>query len=167
MPIYEYYCKRCNTVYQFFARTVNVEKIPKCPRCKRPKLERIMSGFATISGAKDQGDLEMNMPDIDESKMEKAMSMLERKMDKLDEDDPRQAASLMRELTNATGLEMGDNMEEALSRLEKGEDPEKIEREMGDLLEGEGQLFKKTRKGKKQSTRKSRPNYDDTLYELE
>jgi len=66
-----------------------------------------MSGFATISGAKDQGDLEMNMPDIDESKMEKAMSMLERKMDKLDEDDPRQAASLMRELTNATGTENG------------------------------------------------------------
>ena len=89
-----------------------------------------MSGFATISNTNDEAATGMDMPDIDESKMQKAMSMLEKNMDKIDEDDPRQAAKLMRDLTSATGLQMGDSLEEALSRLEKGEDPEKIEQEM-------------------------------------
>ena len=61
-----------------------------------------MSGFATISNTNDEAATGMDMPDIDESKMQKAMSMLEKNMDKIDEDDPRQAAKLMRDLTSAT-----------------------------------------------------------------
>ena len=167
MPIYEYYCKKCNTIYEFFSRTINTDTIPKCPTCQRPELERIMSGFATISDSSDGAESAMDMPDIDESKMQKAMSMLEKNMDKIDEDDPRQAARLMRDLTSATGLEMGDSMEEALSRLEKGEDPEKIEQEMGDLLEGDDQLFKKSNKTRKKKASRPKPKKDETLYELE
>ncbi len=126
-----------------------------------------MSGFATISNTNDEAEASMEMPDIDESKMQKAMSMLEKNMDKIDEDDPRQAAKLMRDLTSATGLEMGDSMEEALSRLEKGEDPEKIEQEMGDLLEGDDQLFKKSNKARKKKASTPKPKKDETLYELE
>ncbi len=126
-----------------------------------------MSGFATISNTNDEAATGMDMPDIDESKMQKAMSMLEKNMDKIDEDDPRQAAKLMRDLTSATGLEMGDSMEEALSRLEKGEDPEKIEQEMGDLLEGDDQLFKKSNKTRRKKASTPKPKKDETLYELE
>ena len=125
-----------------------------------------MSGFGTISNTNDEDATGMDMPDIDESKMQKAMSMLEKNMDKIDEDDPRQAAKLMRDLTSATGLEMGDSMEEALSRLEKGEDPEKIEQEMGDLLEGDDQLFKKSHKARKKKASTPKPKKDETLYEL-
>lgn len=166
MPIYEFFCKKCSTVYQFYSRTVNTEKVPRCPKCRRPKLNRILSGFATLSSGQDS-DRSQDFPDIDESKLEKAMSMLEKNMDKIDEDDPRQAAKLMRDLTSATGLEMGDGMEEALGRIEKGEDPEKIEREMGDLLEGDDQLFKKPKKGSLRSGSKKRITRDDTLYELD
>jgi len=126
-----------------------------------------MSGFATMSDSSDEAEASMEMPDIDESKMQKAMSMLEKNMDKIDEDDPRQAAKLIRDLTSATGLEMGDSMEEALSRLEKGEDPEKIEQEMGDLLEGDDQLFKKSNKARKKKASTPKPKKDETLYELE
>lgn len=167
MPIYEYYCIKCNTIFQFFSRTINTDTIPKCPACKRPKLERIMSGFATISESSDEAETGTDLPDIDESKMHKAMSMLEKHMDKIDEDDPRQAARLMRDLTSSTGLQMGDSMEEALSRLEKGEDPEKIEQEMGDLLEGDDQLFKKSNKAKTKKASTPKPKKDDTLYDLE
>lgn len=37
----------------------------------------------------------------------------------------------------AMGLNLGSGMEEALNRMERGEDPEKIEEEMEDLLEQE------------------------------
>ena len=60
---------------------------------------------------------------------------------------------------------MGEGMQEALERLERGEDPEKIEAEMGDLLDEESFSFeaKKKKSGKKT---KAQPDVDETLYEL-
>jgi len=163
MPIYEFYCKKCNTIYSFFSKSVNTDKIPFCPRCKTTKLKRQMSVFSTISGRSDESEDEM--PPIDEAKMEKAMEMLSREADKIDEDDPRQAATLMRKLSEATGLNLSSGMEEALSRLEMGEDPDKIEEEMGDLLESEDPFILAS-KGKK-GTRRSKPQVDEKLYDLD
>ncbi|MBN2438354.1 MAG: zinc ribbon domain-containing protein [Deltaproteobacteria bacterium] len=162
MPIYEFYCEPCNTVFSFFSRGVNTAKIPGCPRCRRP-LKRQMSIFAKGSRGKEEpaGD---DMPPIDEAKMEKAMAMLAGEAEKINEDDPRHAAQLMRKLTDATGLSLGSGMEEALSRLEKGEDPDKIEAEMGDLLAGE-EPFLVGGKGKK-GGRRPKPLVDETLYDL-
>lgn len=163
MPIYEFYCYKCNTVYNFFSKTINTEKIPFCPKCKKVKLKRQMSIFARISGKREDSG-EEDIPPFDEAKMEKAMSMLASEMDKINEDDPRQAATLMRKLSDVAGLNLGPGMEEALSRMERGEDPEKIEEEMGDILEEEEPFLfgEKSRKGKK----KAAPRVDETLYEL-
>ncbi len=163
MPIYEFYCEKCNTLFSFFSRSVNTTKVPDCPKCGR-KLERKMSLFAKVRRGGGEEPAEDGMPPIDESKMEKAMAMLAGEAEKLNEDDPRQAAQLMRKLTDATGMNLGAGMEEALSRLEKGEDPEQIEAEMGDLLEGE-EPFVMGEKGQK-GRRKPKPRVDETLYDL-
>ena len=126
MPIYEFYCRRCNTIYSFFSKTINTDKVPNCPKCKKVKLKRQMSIFSRGSGSKDEAADE-GMPAIDEAKMEKAVAMLASEADKINEDDPRQAAMLMRKLSDATGMNLGPGMEEALSRMERGEDPEKID----------------------------------------
>ena len=84
--------------------------------------------------------------------------------DRIDENDPRQAVSMMRKLSDATGLNLSSGMEEALSRIEHGEDPEKIEEEMGDILENEDPFSLESRGGK--GKRRSRPSVDETLYEL-
>ncbi|MCD6569369.1 MAG: zinc ribbon domain-containing protein [Deltaproteobacteria bacterium] len=164
MPIYEFYCERCNTIYNFFSRSVNTDKVPNCPKCNNAKLQRRMSVFATISNKKDDSSTDDNIPPIDEAKMEKAMAMLASEADKIKEDDPRQAAKLMRKLTNATGLNLGQGMEEALSRMEHGENPDEIEAQMGDLLAEEDPfvLQPKARTG----SRKPKPKVDETLYEL-
>ena len=82
----------------------------------------------------------------------------------INEDDPRQAAQLMRKLSEATGLQMGAGMEEALSRMERGEDPDKIEEEMGDLLEGEEPFIMEAKS--KAGRSKHKPKVDETLYDL-
>ena len=163
MPIYEFYCHKCNTVYSFYSKTVNTEKIPNCPKCKRIKLKRQMSIFARVSGGKEEAATD-DMPPIDEAKMEKAMAMLAGEADKMNEDDPRQAAMLMRKLSDATGLQSGDGNGRGPEPHGKGEDPEKIEQEMGDLLEGEEPFMfgPKARKG----SRKPAPRIDETLYDL-
>jgi len=164
MPIYEFYCQTCNTIYKFFSRTVNTEKIPNCPKCEGVKLERRPSTFAAISAGQSKEEDDSGLPPVDESKMEQAMSMLAREAEGMDEDDPRQAAALMRKLTEATGLKMGPGMEEAMRRLERGEDPDQIEEEMGDLLEEEEPFVmeEKARAGRP----KPAPKTDDTLYDL-
>jgi putative FmdB family regulatory protein len=162
MPIYEFYCPECHMVFNFFSRTINTEKIPPCPKCNRSKLERQMSSFAVLRGGKE--DQEDGLPDIDESKLEKAMTALASEAERINEDDPKQAAQLMRKLTHMTGLELGTGMEEALRRMEAGEDPEQIEAEMGDLLEEEDPLLFQGQK--KSTSRKMEPRRDEKLYEL-
>lgn len=162
MPIYEFYCPPCHMVFNFYSRTINTDKIPPCPKCGRAKLERQMSSFAVLRGQKE--DQENGLPDIDESKLEKAMGALASEAERINEDDPRQAAQLMRKLTDMTGLELGSGMEEALRRMEAGEDPEQIEAEMGDLLEDEDPLI--PQKQRKSGGRKLPPRKDETLYEL-
>lgn len=164
MPIYEFYCIDCNTIFNFFTKTVNTTKKPKCPKCKTKTLSRQMSTFAVPGKAKEDSEME-DLP-FDETKMEQAMNVLAGEADKINEDDPRQAAQLMRKLTDMTGMQLGSGMEEALGRMERGEDPDKIEQEMGDLLEGEDPFIFPGKKGAGLKTKRSVPLRDKTLYDL-
>lgn len=164
MPIYEFHCADCNTIYRFLSRTVNTERVPLCPGCRKATLTRMVSLFATTTGRKGEESPGSEMPDIDEAKLEKAMAMLAGEADRINEDDPRQAARLMRKLTDATGISLGAGMEEMMSRMERGEDPERIEAEMGDVLE-QDEPFSIERKGSK-AGKKHAPKVDETLYEL-
>ncbi|HEY6009807.1 MAG TPA: zinc ribbon domain-containing protein, partial [Geobacteraceae bacterium] len=69
-----------------------------------------------------------------------------------------------RRLVEASGMTPGGGIEEALGRLEAGEDPASVEAELGDLLDGE-ELFSGggLRKLKRKFTPPAR---DDTLYLL-
>ncbi|MDQ7838792.1 MAG: zinc ribbon domain-containing protein [Thermodesulfobacteriota bacterium] len=162
MPIYEFYCADCNTIFNFFSSRVNTEKRPMCPKCGSGPLDRLMSRFAVLKGAKAEDDV--GMPDLDESKLEKAMSVLEREAENLNEDDPRQGAKLMRKLCDMTGLDLGSGMEEALKRMEAGEDPEQIEKEMGDILDG-GDFLDISSKATP-AAKKRPPVHDENLYYL-
>lgn len=162
MPIYEFYCPDCNTLFNFFSRSVNTQKRPLCPRCGKVKLTRQMSPFAVTGRAREADDGD-DLP-IDEHKMEQAMQTLAREADRINEDDPRQAAALMRKLSSMTGMELGAGMDEAIRRMERGEDPEAVEAEMGDLLENEDPFVMPARKGRGGTRRP--PARDETLYDL-
>ncbi|MFW5908036.1 MAG: FmdB family zinc ribbon protein, partial [Desulfosalsimonas sp.] len=138
MPIYEFYCENCHTVYSFFSRSINTTKIPACPKCDNSALKRRMSMFAVTGRASEEDDGDLP---FESEKMERTMQMLESEAGSINEDDPVQAARLMRKLGDMTGLEFGAGMQEALRRMEKGEDPEQIEAEMGDVLENEEPFF--------------------------
>jgi hypothetical protein len=148
----------------FFPEPSTHPKRPQCPKCKTRTLQRQMSAFAFTGKAKESGD-DDDLP-FDEAKMEKAMQMLAGEADRINEDDPRQAANLMRKLTDMTGMELGAGMEEALQRMERGEDPEQVEAEMGDLLEGEDPFVLPEKKGRGGAIARRAPLRDETLYDL-
>lgn len=164
MPIYEFYCSRCHKLFNFLARRPGVTKEPACPQCQG-NLHKQISIFAHIGQASEGGDDPLAGMNIDESKIEGALASLASAAENVNEDDPKQMAQLMRQFSQKTGMNLGDGMEEALCRMESGEDPDKIEQEMGDILEQEdpfamAQTIRRT-------ALQQPPAEDDTLYELE
>ncbi len=166
VPIYEFYCGHCHRIFNFLSRTIDTSKRPDCPRCGRPKLERRVSRFAISRGQSKPPEADSPGPDVDEAAMERAMEQLAGEAEGMDEDDPRQMARVMRKLYETSGMKLGDRMEEAMRRLEAGEDPEKIEEEMGDLLDEDAPLAEEGG-GLRGLARKLRPPaVDETLYDL-
>ena len=61
-------------------------------------------------------------------------------------------------------LEMGPKMEEMLSKLEAGADPDSLEEEMGDLDETDDSFDDFFRLKKKAAALRKRPRVDEELY---
>ena len=162
MPIYEFYCADCHTLFNFFSPTIDTTTRPQCPRCKRPDLERRPARFATL---KHQGDEEPDpLGDLNEERLASVMDSMMGELGAIDEnEDPRQLAGLFRRFGEASGLELGPRMEEMMSRLEAGEDPDHLEEEMGDDLDDDSleEFFRLRKQGWKP---RRQPALDDTLY---
>ncbi len=166
MPIYEFYCSDCHMLFNFYSGSINTDKRPVCPRCNKVELERRMSLFSTLRRRQDEEDEDNPFPEMDEQKLERAMGHLAREAEGMDEEDPKQAAQLMRKLSDMTGLELGPGFQEALRRMEAGEDPEQVEAEMGDILEQEDPFELKKKGGSTMLRHMLAPRVDDNLYEL-
>ena len=165
MPIYEFYCGDCHRVYSFLSRAVDTRKRPSCPRCGRPELARRVSAFA-ISKGREAPTRGGEASEPGDERLQQAMESLAADAEGMNEDDPRQAGRVMRRLFDAAGMPMGAGMEEALRRMEAGEDPEKIETEMGDVFE-EDPCAAEVNKGLGGLRRKLHPpTVDPGLYEM-
>ena len=141
MPIYEFACPNCRRIFNFLSKRLNPGRSPTCPKCGNKKMAKQMSRFAMTKGLKepaakgdDAGD-EGPGPDFDDPRIQRAMSELERDMEHLDENNPKHMAHMMRKMKDILPAgAVPKELDVAIKRLEAGEDPEKIEQDMGDLL---------------------------------
>jgi putative FmdB family regulatory protein len=171
MPIYEFYCGGCHRIYSFLSRSINTQGRPECPRCRQPIATRLVSSFAVSKGRKEESAAggEGDMPDIDEAKLMRLMEEMGPEAENISEEDPRQAAHMMRRLFDATGMPISAGMEEAMRRMEAGEDPEKVEQDLGDVLEEDPFTAGQAPAGKASGRGLRRllpPTVDPTLYEM-
>ena len=142
MPIYEFACPKCRVIFSFLSKRANPDRLPVCPKCGNKKMSKQMSGFAMLRGAKEPaaatgGDDEGGPPgpDMDDPRVLRAMSEMERDMEHMDENNPKHMARMMRKMKDLMPPgTMPKEMDIAIKRLEAGEDPEKIEADMGDVL---------------------------------
>ena len=141
MPIYEYACPKCRVIFSFLSKRMNPDRLPVCPKCGNKKMAKQISQFAmsrglkeSAAGAGSEGGDE-TMPDMDDPRVERAMMDLERDMEHMDENNPRHMAHMLRKMKEIMPPgTMPKELDVAIKRLEAGEDPEKIEEEMGDVL---------------------------------
>jgi hypothetical protein len=85
----------------------------------------------------------------------------------MNEDDPQAMARMMRKLMETTGMRMGAGMEEAIRRMEAGEDPDKVEEDMGPLLDSEDPFSPSENPLRALQRRlQEAPNVDPQLYDM-
>ena len=134
MPIYEFLCSRCNRIYSFHSFRVDTDKVPMCPRCGAQDLNRVPSRFSAVRAAPATsagGD------DAADDRVEREMMRFASELEGMDENNPREMARAVRRMTEIAGEPVTPAMEEMIRRLEAGEDPERIDEELGDALDDE------------------------------
>lgn len=141
MPIYEFACPKCCRIFSFLSKRVNPDRLPQCPKCGNQKLKKEISRFAMTKGLKEPAAAPIGeddgppMPDLDDPRIERAMLEMERDLEHLDENNPKHMAHMMKKMKDLMPPgTMPKEMDIAIKRLEAGEDPEKIEADMGDVL---------------------------------
>jgi putative FmdB family regulatory protein len=141
MPIYEFACANCRKIFSFLSKRLNPDHQPVCPKCGNKKMVKQISRFAAMrrlaepaTKGESAGD-EGPMPDFDDPRMAGAMAELERDLEHLDENNPKHMAQMIRKMKDLMPPgSVPKELDIAIKRLEAGEDPEKIEADMGDVL---------------------------------
>ena len=123
MPIYEYRCQECNRRVTVFWRSFSEAETGNatCPHCQGTRLARLVSRVRVVRSEESRLD---NMSDFGD-------------LPDIDENDPKAMGHWMRKMSAEIGEDLGPEFDEVVGRLEAGEDPEKIEESMPDLL-GDG-----------------------------
>ena len=141
MPIYEFACPKCRKIFSFLSKRMNPDRLPVCPKCGNKKMSKQVSRFATTRGLKEPAarteaeDGGPPLPDMDDPRVERAMMEMERDLEHLDENNPKHMAHMMRKMKDLMPPgSVPKELDVAIKRLEAGEDPEKIEEDMGELL---------------------------------
>jgi len=139
MPIYEFACPHCRKIYSFLSKRLQPAGPPTCPKCGQRKMIKQLSSFAMPRGVAEPSSApeagQDPMPDLDDPRVARVMSEMERDMAHLDENNPRHMAHMMKKMKDLMPAgAVPKEFDVAIKRLESGEDPEKIEADMGDLL---------------------------------
>ncbi|MFZ0826969.1 MAG: zinc ribbon domain-containing protein [Verrucomicrobiia bacterium] len=141
MPIYEFACPQCRRIFSFLAKRLNPGRLPVCPKCGNQKMSKQISRFALSKGLKAPaagGELSGDgppLPDFDDPRVGRAMMEMERDLAHLDENNPRHMAHMMNKMKDLMPPgSVPKELDTAIKRLEAGEDPEKIEADLGEAL---------------------------------
>jgi putative FmdB family regulatory protein len=125
MPLYDYTCQNCHQRFDVFMPFSEYGTRPIiCPHCKSQSVRR---GIPRVRVAKSE---DSRMDDLSSDFSDpSALAGLE--------NDPQAMGRMMRKMGKEMGEEMPPEFGEVVDRLEKGQSPEDIEKELPDLGGGE------------------------------
>jgi len=122
MPIYRYRCQKCTKRFEVFLsyQEYGVKTI-LCPHCNSDNVRRRIERVRVAKSEESRLDSLTDTSDLEGL-----------------ENDPRALGKMMRKMSNEMGEEIGPEFNEVVDRLEAGQSPEDIEKEIPDLGEGMG-----------------------------
>ena len=107
MPIYEYRCRQCKKVSAILVRSAS--RKPACKHCGSESVDKIISSFAVVRGL-NRG-------------LEDDYDNMQRKLEGVDQDNPRSLAKLARKMQAEGGEDRGPEFNTMVERMEGGEMP--------------------------------------------
>ena len=114
MPNYSYTCLDCKKRFSLFLSYQEYEKAqPACPACGSKNITRRLGRVRFARSEESRLDAL-----ADPTKLAGI------------EDDPRAVANLMKQMSSELGEDPGEEFHEVVDRLEKGQSPEEIERDL-------------------------------------
>lgn len=117
MPKYEYRCRNCKRKFEVYLTfTEYGTKTVQCRFCHSSQVDRLIS--------------RVRFARSNESRLESLADPSN--LDGLDE-DPRSLGRMMRTMKDEVGEEMPPEFDEVVDRLEKGQSPDEIEKELPEL----------------------------------
>ncbi|MDZ7843203.1 MAG: zinc ribbon domain-containing protein [Anaerolineales bacterium] len=117
MPAYDFQCQQCNHLFEIFKTYQEYDPSQvSCPLCSSDQAQRVIKPVRIARS--------------EESRLD---SLADPQQLAGIEDDPRALGKMMRRMSSELGEEMGPEFDEVVDRLEKGQDPEDIEKELPDL----------------------------------
>jgi putative FmdB family regulatory protein len=118
MPTYDYRCLDCRKRVSLVQSYSEYGKSPVvCPHCGSANLKRRIGRVRVMRSEDSRLD---SLADPDD-------------WGDVDENDPRSIARAMRRMGDEMGEDLPDEFDDVVDRLEAGEDPEAIEKDMPDL----------------------------------
>jgi putative FmdB family regulatory protein len=151
MPIYEYRCPDCGRKVSLFFRTVSAATAgaatAACPHCQGQRLQRLVSRVSYIR-AGNLGDnpnvggvtTAEDLQDEDAyGSYDSDPDGFKQMLDGVDENDPRSVARWARDMQRQTGEDLGPEFDSALTRIESGEDPDRVMDEMEPAMSGDAE----------------------------
>ena len=128
MPSYEFRCLDCGKLFEVFMSYADYgTKEVHCSHCTSAKVRRKI-GRIRIAKSEDSRLDDLASDFGDPSALEGL------------EEDPQALGRMMRKMSREMGEDLGPEFEEVVDRLEKGQSPEEIEKELPDLGLDDGPL---------------------------
>lgn len=116
MPTYDYRCQHCLRKFSLILSYEEYDTASvQCPHCGSKEVSRKIGRIRVARSEESRLD---SFPDTDITSMDK---------------DPQSLGRMMRKMSQEVGDTMPPEFNEVVGRLERGESPEAIEREMPDL----------------------------------
>ena len=106
MPIYEFRCRDCRRKVTVLTLRVTASVDPACEHCGSRNLDRLMSRFALVRSEDRR---------LDDLADDAALGGV-------DESDPKSVARWMRKMGDELGPDAGEDFDELVDDIERGED---------------------------------------------
>ncbi len=123
MPLYDYYCLNCQKRFDVFMSYAEYGSKPvSCPHCRSKNVRRRLPRIRVAKS--EESRLDSLAGDFSDPSALEGL-----------ENDPRAMGRMMRKMGREMGEDMPPEFDDVVDRLEKGQSPEDIEKELPDLGE--------------------------------
>lgn len=130
MPVYEFLCEDCKTVFNFYSSSIDTDTVPCCPRCTSGKMKRQFSVFST------QGKGE----EYSEKVLCKAFETL---IDSVEEEKAENLAGKLMQFAENSGVDFKQNVDDDIKKYIDGDQSEGLKTKLANYIGLDSCTFKK------------------------